>query len=184
MNPRIMILWLIVWWDKLRLHSWRLVVVTPVLLIGKFMPAMAASIAKKRRHDNVEALKKAVTKFAERSDSFCSECKVFRTGGQLTESRRQEMLTIQAALKLDSESLQSAVKELRSPQNTLGIAAFSVVLMSMQEGILKRQRKRNALKRIISQAESPTFYWDLLIWAAVPGSYADRASSRSDTVED
>src|ERR1035438_5716356 len=118
MNPRIRILWLIVWWDKVRLHSWRLVVVAPVLLIGKFMLAMATS-AKKRRHDNVEALKKGITQFAERSDSFCSECETFRTGRHITESRRQELLATQGALMVERERLLSTVKELRSPQDML-----------------------------------------------------------------
>ena len=173
MNPRIKILWLIVWSDRVRLHAWRFVVVAPVLVVGRFMLAMATSIAKKRGHDNVEALKKAVAQFAERGDSFCSECEIFRTGRQITESRRQELLATQAALKVERERLQSTVKELRSPQNMLGVAAISAVLTSMQEGIFKRQRKRDALLRIISQVESPTFYWDLLVWLAVPGSYGE-----------
>jgi hypothetical protein len=128
-------------------------------------------LARWTTHRRFKALKKAGDRLTLRNNSFRAACQGFSTDASgHREIRRQRLLATQSALVAEGARLQAAVVEIQSPQTLVGAALLIYIAESTKARILKIQRSNEALKRIISQIRtSPNFYWDLLLWFALPG---------------
>jgi hypothetical protein len=175
MNPkrkqrRIRISWLAVWLLRVRRFCCSWLLFRPLWIVGNLMLAFA----KKKSHHRVEILKRNVASWAARTEAFCADCRaVSLPGDRPAENRRQDLLVRQAALFAERDNLLATVVGLQSPHTIRGSPAVLYMLMSVQRRIFRIQSKNEALKGLLSQLESPTYYWDLLLWFVIPGSYSE-----------
>jgi len=165
---RIRITWIALYVMRARLRT--LYVALHALVIpGKLMAAWAGRNTKRR----FEVLKNAAAGFTVRSTLFLTECELFsKTTSGNREVRWQQLLATQSTLLAESERLQAAVVELRSPYQ-IG-APLAYILASAEARLLRIRQKREALSGIVSQIKtSPNFYWDLLLWFVLPGGHVE-----------
>ena len=167
LKRRLRISWVAVWVIRVRFRCWWLI--AHLMAIPCFL---TIALMKMKCNYRVEVWKKASASWTARANSFCAECYAASQAGEgHTEVSRQRLLATQSALLAEHERLQEAAAELKSDG---GSAVMTYMLVSVQDGIFRSARKRKAFLRILSQIEnSPTFYWDLLLWFVTPSPYSD-----------
>ncbi len=167
LKRRLRISWVAVWVIRVRFRCWWLI--AHLMAIPCFL---TIALIKMKCNYRVEAWKKASYSWRARVNSFCADCYATSQAGEgHTEVSRQRLLATQSALLAEHERLQEAAAELKSDG---GSSVMTYMLVSVQDGIFRSARKRETFFRILSQIEnSPTFYWDLLLWFVTPSPYSD-----------
>jgi len=167
LKRRLRISWVAVWVIRVPFRCWWLI--AHLMAIPCFL---TIALMKMKCNYRVEVWKKASASWTARANSLCAECYATSQAGEgHTEVSRQRLLATQSVLLAEHERLQEAAAELKSDG---GSAVMTYMLVSVQDGIFRSARKRETFFRILSQIEnSPTFYWDLLLWFVTPSSYSD-----------
>src|SRR6266446_7535483 len=167
LKRRLRISWVAVWVIRVPFRCWWLI--AHLMAIPCFL---TIALMKMKCNYRVEVWKKASASWTARANSLCAECYATSQAGEgHTEVSRQRLLATQSVLLAEHERLQEAAAELKSDG---GSAVMTYMLVSVQDGIFRSARKRETFLRILSQIEnSPTFYWDLLLWFVTPSSYSD-----------
>jgi hypothetical protein len=123
----------------------------------KIVTDLMFAFAKKKNHYRVEVLKRRVASLTARIESFRADCRaVPQPGDRSAEDRRRYLLVKQSSLRAENDGLLATVVELQSPHPIGGAPVLSYMLMSVQRRIFGIQSKNEALKRLLSQLESPT----------------------------
>src|SRR6266446_4012494 len=162
LKRRLRISWVAVWVIRVPFRCWWLI--AHLMAIPCFL---TIALMKMKCNYRVEVWKKASASWTARANSLCAECYATSQAGEgHTEVSRQRLLATQSVLLAEHERLQEAAAELKSDG---GSGVMTYMLVSVQDGIFRSARKRKAFLRILSQIEnSPTFYWDLLLWFVTP----------------
>jgi hypothetical protein len=129
----------------------------------KVVELRTASI--ERKTDKINQLRDTVTIWKKRYSSISAELETL--SGE-TAQRKQEVLAIRASLLEEAKQLKLAASRLGFGLRW-GMSVMTYTAMSLEESYLSTKRSGDSLCRIVSKTDSPTFYWDLLLWCLVPG---------------
>jgi hypothetical protein len=150
---------------SLRILSARRRVFAPMALntlVDRALCFMQASNERK-----FETFKKALASCEERNNALTSE---IANLDRLPVDRKRQLLATSSALVLEVKHLQANASKWAPPK---GFTLLNYMVTYLHNRAVNDQRKLQSLSRIISRVECDTFYWDLLLWAVVPGGCSE-----------
>jgi hypothetical protein len=86
---------------------------------------------------------------------------------------RAHLMAQKEALLGESKSLDRAASKLRMRHSWARAAVFDYARVSLDEHMVGSKKSRDSFSLIISRIDSPTFYWDLILWLLTPGLYCE-----------
>ncbi|MCU1343357.1 MAG: hypothetical protein JWN92_2780 [Candidatus Acidoferrum typicum] len=126
-------------------------------------------VSKIRTHRKFEILISDFDNCLERSTSIQNQ---LRTIGSLNQEQKQNLLAAAAAMLKESEYLQGRCSTFAGPR-PLGANTLTYVLGHLKYSSTNLGRKNESLERIILNAESDTFFRDVLLWLIVPSAQSE-----------
>jgi hypothetical protein len=102
-----------------------------------------------------------------------TEFKALNDGGLTSKTlTRAHLMAQKEELLAKGRYLERAASKLRKP-SWANAVVFDYARISIDESIANSKKSMDSLFRIISRIESPTFYWDLMLWLLTPGLYSE-----------
>jgi hypothetical protein len=126
-------------------------------------------VSKIRTHRKVEILIADCDNCVERSTSIQNQ---LRTIGSLNQEQKQNLLAAASAMRKEFEYLQDRCSTFAGPR-PLGANTLTYALEYLKYSTTNLGRKNESLKRITLNAESDTFYCDILLWLIVPSAHSE-----------
>lgn len=142
-----------------------------MLIIGLiWLPVNAvAPIVKWTVRRRVERYTNVASKYKERTDSILQELQTF---DRLSEHRKAQLVAARAALLEDYKQLQLFVSQLNA-YRAPGMALLVPTVTYIQTKLERRRRKLHSIKKLFDKINGDTFYWDLVLWIAIPVAYSE-----------
>jgi hypothetical protein len=121
----------------------------------------------------LQDITRSLNSLTNRMQCLTTEFKALNDGGLTNKAlTRAHLMAKKEELLAEGKYLDRAASKLRRP-SWANAAVFDYAQVSIDESIVRSKKSMDSLFRIISRIESPTFYWDLMLWLLTPGLYSE-----------